>query len=101
MRSRFQFPPIDFFRPLMPQLVTRAHWVGWGLQEHESEKGGHRWALVRVHEKGKPAEVRVFHTLCEIDIALNALLDELSDRLCARLPQQNPPIKHEWRQGGG
>lgn len=79
MRSRFAFPPIDFFRPLQPQLLNRAQWVGWGLQEHDTAKG-HRWALIRSRGKGD-VEVRTFDTLCEIDIELNRLLEQLADDL--------------------
>lgn len=76
MATRFTFPPVNLGVPIEPQLTYRAEWVGYRLTRVEGDGKGLRWSLNR-----KGAQSFVFDTLCEVDMKLCAILEEIGTRI--------------------
>lgn len=80
IQSRFIFPPINLGSPVEAQLMYRAEWVGYKLLRIESDGKGLRWKLSR-HITNDHTETHVFRSLCEVDMKLAAVLEQIGDRI--------------------
>lgn len=74
MSSRFTFPPVNLGVNIEAQLVQRAEWCGWSLIR-SADKNGLKWKLVRGDQ------TFVFTSLCEVDMKLAALLEQIGERV--------------------
>lgn len=75
MATRFVFPPVNLMAPVEPQMTYRADWVGYRLIRIQSDGNGIRWKLAN-----KDA-FYIFESLCEVDMKLAAILEEIGDRV--------------------
>jgi hypothetical protein len=77
---RFEFPALNMNAPLEAQMISRAHWVGYRLMRSDTDEKGPFWKL---QKKISREQVREFvcSSLCEVDLILSMLLDEIGQRI--------------------
>jgi len=80
MTTRFTYPPVNLNAPIEPQLIHRAEWVGFKLVRIDSDGKGLRWKLTRT-DTMQETETHIFRSLCEVDMKLEAVLEQIGDRV--------------------
>lgn len=80
MTTRFTYPPVNLNAPIEPQLIYRAEWVGFKLIRIDSDSKGLRWKLTRT-DTMQETETHIFRSLCEVDMKLEAVLEQIGDRV--------------------